>query len=131
VEGDFLAYDKVFGDIDPGLDPTNDPRGRQLPLTFQGAGLLLYQDNDNFVRLERACTAVGASMVRELLVEVLRGGREFDYHYIPLPGDARAPLDLFLARRNGRVTCMFSHNGRSLLAFASSLSTIPPRSRSD
>jgi regulation of enolase protein 1 (concanavalin A-like superfamily) len=117
VEGDFLAYVKVFGDIDPGLDPTSDQLGRRLPLTFQGAGLLLYQDKDNFVRLERACTAVGASMVRELLVEVVRGGREIDHYYIALPGDARAPLDLFLARRNGRVTCMFSHNSQSLLAF--------------
>ncbi len=117
VEGDFLAYVKVFGDIDPGLDPTSDQLGRRLPLTFQGAGLLLYLDKDNFVRLERGCTAVGASMVRELLVEVVRGGKEIDYHYIALPGDARAPLDLFLARRNGRVTCMFSHNSQSLLAF--------------
>src|SRR5208282_457489 len=98
----------------------HDPRGRDrrhARITFQGAGLLLYQDKDNFVRLERACTAVGASMVRELLVEVVRGGREIDYHYVALPGDARAPLDLFLVRRNGRVTCMFSHNGRSLVAF--------------
>jgi hypothetical protein len=59
----------------------------------------------------------GGSMMRELLVEVVRGGREIDYYYIALPGDARAPLDLFLARRNARVTCMFSHNSQSLLAF--------------
>jgi S1-C subfamily serine protease/regulation of enolase protein 1 (concanavalin A-like superfamily) len=117
VEGDFLAYVQVNGDIDPGLDPTTDSRGRKLPFTFQGAGLLLYQDKENFVRLERACMAQGASLVRELLVEVVRGGREFDYYYIALPGDPSAPLDLFLIRMKGRVTCMFSHDGRSLLAF--------------
>jgi S1-C subfamily serine protease/regulation of enolase protein 1 (concanavalin A-like superfamily) len=117
VEGDFLAYVQVNGDIDPGLDPTTDPRGHKLPFSFQGAGLLLYQDKDNFVRLERACMAEGASLVRELLVEVVRGGTEFDYYYIALPGDPSAPLDLFLLRRKGRITCLFSYDGRSLLAF--------------
>jgi S1-C subfamily serine protease/regulation of enolase protein 1 (concanavalin A-like superfamily) len=117
VEGDFLAYVQVSGDINTGLDPTTDPRGRRLPVVYQGAGLLLYQDKDNFVRLERACRVQGASLVRELLVEVVRGGNEIDYYYIALPGDPSAPLDLFLIRFKGRVICMFSHDGRSLLAF--------------
>ncbi len=117
VEGDFLAYVQVNGDIDSGLDPTTVARGHRLPFSFQGAGLLLYQDKDNFVRLERACMARGASLVRELLVEVVRGGTEIDYYYIALPGDPSAPLDLFLIRRKGRVTCLFSYDGRSLLAF--------------
>ena len=64
VDGDFLAYVKVDGEIDPGLDAPTDSRGQRLPFPFQGAGLLLYQDKDNFVRLERACTAVRASLVR-------------------------------------------------------------------
>ncbi len=55
--------------------------------------------------------------MRELLVEVVRGGTEIDYYYIALPGDPSAPLDLFLIRRKGRVTCLFSYDGRSLLAF--------------
>jgi regulation of enolase protein 1 (concanavalin A-like superfamily) len=117
VDGDFLAYVKVDGDIDPGLDPPTDPRGRQLPMSFQGAGLLLYQDKENFVRLERACRAVRPSMFRELLVEVVRGGRESDYYYVALPGDPSKPLDLFLIRRKGRIQCLFSHDGRTLLGF--------------
>ncbi len=117
VDGDFLAYVKVDGDIDPGLDPATDSRGRRLTLTFQGAGLLLYRDKDNFVRLERGCRAVGASLVRELMVEVVRGGQQIDCYDIPLPGDPSAPLDLFLIRRKGRVQCLFSHDGRSLLGF--------------
>jgi hypothetical protein len=47
----------------------------------------------------------------------VRGGREFDYYYIALPGDPSKPLDLFLIRRKGRIQCLFSHNGRSLLGF--------------
>ena len=38
VEGDFVSYVKVFGDIDPGLDRAEDPLGRLLPITFQGMG---------------------------------------------------------------------------------------------
>ena len=117
VEGDFLAGVQVSGDMNPGLDPAAKPSGGKLPFCFQGAGLLLYQDKDNYVRLERACQSQGAALVRELLVEVVRGGREIDYHYIALPGDPAAPLDLFLIRKEGRVKCLFSHDGRRLLAF--------------
>jgi S1-C subfamily serine protease len=117
VNGDFLAYVQVSGDASPGVDLPVDPLGRKLPSCLQGAGLLLYRDKDNFLRFERACRVEGATISRELLVEVIHGGKEIDYHYIPLSGDPRAPLDLFLLRRKDRVTCMFSYDRRSLLAF--------------
>jgi regulation of enolase protein 1 (concanavalin A-like superfamily) len=59
----------------------------------------------------------GATISRELLVEVIHRGKEIDYHYIPLPGDPAAPVDLFLFRRKDRITCMFSSDRRSLMAF--------------
>ena len=117
VEGDFLTYVQVSGDINPGIDPPTDPRGRKLPISFQGAGLLLYQDKNNFVRLERACQAEGAGLVCELLVEVVRGGREIEFHYIPLKGDPASPLDLLLIRRNGRVRCLFSADHKNITSF--------------
>ena len=116
VTGDFLASVQVSGDIDPGIDPPTDPRGRKLPFCFQGGGLLLYQDKANYVRLERSCRSQRASLVRELLVEVVRGGQEIDYYYIALPGDPKAPMDLILMRKNGRIRCLFSFDGR-LAAF--------------
>lgn len=48
VEGDFTVEVKVTGRFDPGKDAT-------LPETdpFNGAGLLLWADDENFLRLER------------------------------------------------------------------------------
>jgi len=79
---------------------------------------LLYQDKDNFMRLERACRTQGAMQIRELLVEVVRHGKEFVYYYIPLPGDPRAPMVLFVLRRGDRIKCFFSiDDGKSLGVF--------------
>ena len=61
VEGDFAAVVEVTGELSPGLVLPKDRQGNHIPSTFQGAGLLLYQDQDNFVRLERtAGMAVGS-----------------------------------------------------------------------
>jgi S1-C subfamily serine protease len=118
IEGDFAAFVEVSGDINPGLDPITDPRGRNMRICHQAAGLLLYQDKDNFMRLERACRTQGAIQIRELLVEAVRHGKEFVYYYIPLPGDPKAPMTLFLVRTGDRIKCLFSFDdGRSLGIF--------------
>jgi len=118
VEGDFAAFVEVSGDMNPGLDPIKDPRGRNLKICYQSGGLLLYHDKDNFMRLERACRTQGAMQVRELLVEVVRHGTEFAYYYIPLPGDPRAPMILLVLRTGERIKCLFScDDGRSMGVF--------------
>jgi S1-C subfamily serine protease len=118
IDGDFAAFVEVSGDINPGLDPIKDPRGRHLGICHQSAGLLLYQDKDNFMRLERACRTQGAMQIRELLVEVVRHGKEFVYYYIPLPGDPKAPMILYIVRQGDRIKCLFSFDdGRSLGIF--------------
>ena len=53
VEGDLVAMVEVTGEMKPGSTMPKDRQGNNIPFTFQGAGLLLYQDKDNFVRLER------------------------------------------------------------------------------
>ena len=35
-----------------------DRKGKDLPLTFQSGGLILYQDKNNFLRLERAGSVI-------------------------------------------------------------------------
>ena len=118
IDGDFVAFVEVSGDLNSGLDPIKDPRGRNLRICHQSAGLLLYHDKDNFMRLERACRTDGAMQIRELLVEVVRHGKEFAYYYIPLPGDPRAPMILFVVRTGDRIKCLFSFDdGRSLGVF--------------
>jgi hypothetical protein len=118
VEGDFAAFVEVSGDINPGIDPIRDPRGRSMGICHQSAGILIYQDKDNFLRLERACRAKGVLQYRELLVEVVRRGQEIAYAYIPLPGDPKAPMILFVVRTGDRFKCLFSFDdGRSLGIF--------------
>ncbi len=118
VVGDFAAFVEVSGDINPGLDAIKDPRGRSLGICHQSAGILIYQDKENFLRLERACRAKGVLQYRELLVEVVRHGQEIAYAYIPLPGDPKAPMILFVVRNGDKFTCLFSFDdGRSLGVF--------------
>jgi hypothetical protein len=118
IEGDFAAFVEVSGDMNPGLDPIKDPKGKNLKICHQSGGLLVYQDKDNFLRLERACRTQGAMQIRELLVEVVRRGKEFVYYYIPLPGDPKAPMLLFVVRAGDRFKLLFSFDdGRSLGIF--------------
>jgi len=52
VEGDFVISVKVVGEFRPGGQSTN-PKG----VPFNGAGILVWSDVDNFIRLERAAVA--------------------------------------------------------------------------
>jgi regulation of enolase protein 1 (concanavalin A-like superfamily) len=57
VEGDFTITVKVVGDFRPGGKSTN-PKG----VPFNGAGILVWRDADNFIRLERAAVARGKKL---------------------------------------------------------------------
>src|SRR5262249_40855903 len=76
VEGDFLAHVKVDGTLLPGIDPPKY-KGRTLNLTFQGAGLILWQDKSNYVRLERtASTKKGdPTLTSEVLLEIVKNDK--------------------------------------------------------
>jgi hypothetical protein len=108
VEGDFAVIVKVTGELSPSLNLPEDRQGNDIPSTFQGAGLLLYQDQDSFVRLERtAAVAVGSIQpTHRLLFEVVKNGKRVESQKYPLPPDG--PACLFVIRRNGRVTCASS-----------------------
>ena len=118
INGDFAAFVDVGGELNSGLGPIRDPRGQHLRICHQSAGLLVYHDKDNFMRLERASRTEGAVLVHELLVEVVRNGREFAYYYIPCPGDSRAPMILSVVRSGDHIKCLFScDDGKSLEVF--------------
>ena len=51
VDSDFAAVVEVSGEILPGPTLPKDRRGNDFAFTFQSAGLLLYRDRDNFIRL--------------------------------------------------------------------------------
>jgi hypothetical protein len=61
IDGDFLFRATVGGRLDAGLDPAMDPRGRKLPFAIQGGGILVWQDEKNFFRLERSIGTVNGA----------------------------------------------------------------------
>jgi S1-C subfamily serine protease len=128
VEGDFAAVVEVTGDINPGSTPPNDRQARGLAFTFQSAGLILYQDKNNYFRFERSASVVSRSLtpLHRLVIEAVKDGKQaMDPIYLPLPeGDTL----LILARRKGRVRCLFvPHGSRQMLRFRDFALTLPPK----
>jgi regulation of enolase protein 1 (concanavalin A-like superfamily) len=111
VEGDFAAFVEVTGEISPGSALPKDRAVRGLPFTVQSAGLLLYQDKNNFLRLERAASILTDRLtpVNRLLIEAVKDGQQaMQPIYLNIPeGDVL----LVLVKRKGRVRCMFSLDG--------------------
>jgi regulation of enolase protein 1 (concanavalin A-like superfamily) len=60
---------KVVGDFRPGGKSTN-PKG----VPFNGAGILVWSDADNFIRLERAAVARGPKLNTYVSFEEFEGG---------------------------------------------------------
>jgi S1-C subfamily serine protease/regulation of enolase protein 1 (concanavalin A-like superfamily) len=69
VEGDFAVTVKVTGDFRPGGRSTN-PRG----VPYNGAGLLVWSDSDNFIRLERAAMLRAGRVLTYVAFEEREGG---------------------------------------------------------
>lgn len=117
VSGDFFSLVQVSGDMNPGTEPAPLPTGvtfrhfsgkvmRKLPGTFQGAGLLLFQDDKNYMRVERACfTQDGQPVLQQkILIEIVKNGKHLlEPIYLPVP---EADMMIGIARRKGRVSCL-------------------------
>lgn len=97
VRGDFTAAVLVDGRLDPGGEPIVGSDGKKLKMSFQGGGLLIWQDENNFVRMERAKESDGPALIHEALVEVYKGGKMIGRHYMEVPD---GPI-LVAARRQG------------------------------
>jgi regulation of enolase protein 1 (concanavalin A-like superfamily) len=115
VDGDFLAQVTVTGEMNPGEKRASDRAARNIPFTFNSAGLVLYQDKNNFMRLERAASILTDRLtpVHRLLVEVVRDGQQaIKPIYLDIPeGDTK----LILIRRKGRIRCLFVPSGSGSL----------------
>ncbi len=129
VEGDFAAIVEVAGEIRPGSSTPKDRQGNILPFTYQGGGLIVYQDKNNFFRLERAGSVIidGLQPVSRLLIEAVRDGKEAEGGYIYLDVPDKNTL-LILIRRKGRVRCLFSSDdGNTLAVFREFELDLPPK----
>jgi regulation of enolase protein 1 (concanavalin A-like superfamily) len=118
VEGDFAALVEVTGDIEPGSALPKDRKGNTLPFTFQSGGLILYQDKNNFLRLERAGSVIidQRAPVHRLVIEAVKDGVQA-MHPIYMDMPEKDTL-LIVIRRKGRVRCLFSADeGKHVMAF--------------
>jgi len=108
-KGDFTAEVRVPGKISPGIEPLPG-----LPFTYQGAGLILWQDDGNYLRLERASSysAIERKRAHGVLMELCRDGKVAATVF----RDAReADLSLRMERRGSEVRCSYSPDGRTWL----------------
>ena len=118
VDGDFDVQVKVVGDSKGDIKP-NDPvpkapvAANGMPIAFSGAGLLIWQDEGSFIRLERGVgTQNGRNFLAQVLLEVWKGGQMVDGAGLDLPA-AMAPLSLRIQRRGGDLVCSYSPDGQA------------------
>jgi RNA polymerase sigma factor (sigma-70 family) len=113
IDGDFIADLEVQGAFKPG-GVSKDPN--YLP--FVGAGLLLWSDEANYIRLERAAIVRNHQLVPYVLFQERK-----DRRLVPAGGGIPAPNGtalLRLERRGDQITAFVSAGGSEWRAF-------PPR----
>jgi S1-C subfamily serine protease/regulation of enolase protein 1 (concanavalin A-like superfamily) len=110
VEGDFVARVRVGGTLLPGMERPRYKGKDVLPGTFQGAGLVLWKDTKNYIRVERtARTERGRpNLDSEALLEIVTNDKMVVRAYPKIPDQ---PLYLLIQRRGGSIDCMFSIDG--------------------
>jgi hypothetical protein len=111
VRGEFIAMVKATGSVHPGPE-SSVPDG----LPYNGTGLLLWVDRNNYVRLERAGLIRNGAFITYVNFEHFsRGRRVFSQgHAIQ-----DRPTDLRLERREGKVFASASHDGVTWSPFPS------------
>jgi regulation of enolase protein 1 (concanavalin A-like superfamily) len=103
VRGDFAAEVDVLGRLEPGRFKTThyDP--------YHGAGLIVWQDAGNYLRLERAVGFVNGRRRPYINYELRQGGRLAESHGIPTEDRS---LFLKLRRQGAAFSAWCSHDGR-------------------
>jgi S1-C subfamily serine protease/regulation of enolase protein 1 (concanavalin A-like superfamily) len=126
VEGDFIAQVRVTGNMIPGTTPPKFKGKDILPGTFQGAGLLLFLDSKNYVRVERSVAADRGKPVlkAQALIEMIKGGRELASYYPSIPD---SPLYIRIQRIRGAVTVLFGPDGRLWITHQKLAIASPPK----
>jgi regulation of enolase protein 1 (concanavalin A-like superfamily) len=109
VRGDFTADVRVLGRLEPGRSRTThyDP--------YHGAGLIVWQDPSNYLRLERAVGFIKGRPHPYLNYELREGGRLAVSHGITVED---RPLSLKLRRRGRSFSAWFSRDGRRWVELA-------------
>lgn len=103
IEGDFIAQVKVGGKLTHWGDRTS-----QKFYAYHGGGLLLWQDERNYVRLERAALHREDGVVQYANFELRKDGERFGSPPVRLPDQ---DFYLRVERRGGRVCGAVSPDG--------------------
>jgi regulation of enolase protein 1 (concanavalin A-like superfamily) len=108
ARGDFTAQVTVPGRILSGTEPL-----KGLPFTFQGAGLLVWQDQSNYLRLERTSfyDMIERKKIHRVLVESCREGKTGNTFRDTREGD----ITLKVERKGSEVKCLYTPDGRNWL----------------
>ena len=111
VDGDFVAQVKVSGNMVPGTDTPKFKGKNVLPGTYQGAGVLLWQDTKNYILVERSVTTKRGNVVlsSKALVEIIKGGKSAASIAVNIP---EGPLYLRLQRIDGALAFLFGPDGK-------------------
>jgi regulation of enolase protein 1 (concanavalin A-like superfamily) len=103
VNGDFRITVKVVGEYKPGPRSTM-PRG----VPYLAAGLLVWSDSDNFIRLERAAMQRGGRVISSVAFLEQEGGYGGAVHNVSLPA---GNCFLRLERKGSRIHGAISQDG--------------------
>jgi regulation of enolase protein 1 (concanavalin A-like superfamily) len=105
VDGDFTLTVKVGGEFKAGGKSTNpNPRGA----AYNGAGILVWSDSDNFIRLERGAFVRGGKVVNTVAFEEREGGyRGAVHNESGKAGDSYLRME----RKGSRISGAVSYDG--------------------
>jgi len=118
VTGDFMAEVKVPNEMRPGSEPV-----KGLNFTFQGAGLLLWQDRGNYVRFERT-SSYGGDRFHRVFIESSKDGK---------PGKSSSrnvregPISLRLERKGRDLVYSYSSDGKTWIKLEQSAVNYAPK----
>jgi regulation of enolase protein 1 (concanavalin A-like superfamily) len=118
VTGDFTASVHVLGRLEPG------PLKTTHYAPYHGAGLIIWQDPGNYLRLERAVGFINGRNHPYINYELREGGRLAVSHGFTI---ADHPLFLKLRREGGVFTAWYSRDGRRWVALGSVDATFADR----
>jgi regulation of enolase protein 1 (concanavalin A-like superfamily) len=103
VSGDFIAEIETEGELHPG-GPSTNPQGHP----YNGVGLLLWQDADNLIRLERAAIMRDGQLLSYVNFEHHRASGPPTAQPLEIPDQS---VHLRLERRGDRVIGSVSYDG--------------------
>lgn len=107
VDGDFVLAVKVTGDFKAGGKSTN-PNPRGVP--YNAAGILVWSDADNFIRLERAAFARNGKLTTTVAFEEREGGyRGAVHNEVAKGGDCWLRME----RKGSRISGLISYDGKT------------------